>query len=549
MKEPKDTFRGSNKSTWWVCNCGKETFIPTCRVTSGPNPSCGKCNLLPEEYFENAKFGKLRMKNPKATYLGSPRIIEWVCDCGREMKCSIASVCRGITKTCGKCDILPASHFESTKYGKLTLITPQDLHRVSGKIVEWQCDCGKTIKTKVGYVLGGDTKSCGKCTVIPKDKFNTTKYGRLTIKNPILEDIHPGSNKKLTWNCSCGEQANASIHNVVKGLIVSCGKCFDKATSWYEKNERTLKQLKTPIHPCQIPPGNLMALETITRTCYSFKALCGLCQSEYHPMWDNIRTGGSLSCGCSANRTSGAQKEISSYINSMDIETILEYDLNGRKYDICVPDHNMLIEYHGLKWHRGEVSKRRDAKKYNNAIEHKFEFMVIFEDEWLHNREFVESILRNRFKKSQAKSLRPKECTIESVSLVNNHSITEVIYNVFFQEKELASILFKRSESNKWELNEMISNPEFRIHGIWSKLLKQFVHDYSPSSIVGYSNNRLFSGIVYEKMGFSLGQIEEPRSFWTNGSKRFNDYELTEKEKKHRVWDIGRKRWIFNCIV
>jgi hypothetical protein len=107
----------------------------------------------------------------------------------------------------------------------------------------------------------------------------------------------------------------------------------------------------------------------------------------------------------------------------------------------------------------------------------------------------------------------------------------------------------------------MSSDPGFRIHGVWSKVLQIFKDNYSFKSIVSFSDNRLFSGGVYAKMGFVKDGDVRQDYYWVKGSKRHHKSALrkTEEEKKtgkteielreaqgyKRIWDVGKTRWVY----
>ena len=74
----------------------------------------------------------------------------------------------------------------------------------------------------------------------------------------------------------------------------------------------------------------------------------------------------------------------------------LEFKVGKLTYDIFVPTKNLLIEYNGLKWHSKSSSKMRDVRKYENAIEHKYDYLMIFEDEWEHDRTKMECIIKDK---------------------------------------------------------------------------------------------------------------------------------------------------------
>jgi hypothetical protein len=234
-------------------------------------------------------------------------------------------------------------------------------------------------------------------------------------------------------------------------------------------------------------------------------------------MMDSIRIGEALTCGCTSNKSSLAQREISHFIESLGSETVVEYPINGLKYDIAVPEFKTVIEYHGLKWHSGADSKKRDINKFENAVKSGWEFISIFEDEWRENTDKVKNLLTNRFKKHFGQiKLRPSKCEIKSIdyksadTFLNLHHYIgackpHISYGVFYQNKLICIMSFKtptRQSSHPWELVRMASDPEFRVYGIWSKLIRKFIQEFQPSSIVSFSDNRLFGGQVYGKMGF-----------------------------------------------
>jgi hypothetical protein len=176
-------------------------------------------------------------------------------------------------------------------------------------------------------------------------------------------------------------------------------------------------------------------------------------------------------------------------------------------------------------------------------------------------------------------SLRPSKVEIRSISsdlaspfYDQFHYIgkcnAKVHYGVFFGEKLIAAMSFshptRQHIKHPFELIRMASDPEFRVHGIWSKILKLFTKEYSPSSVVSFSDNRLFSGGVYEKIGFKLDGEIRPDYYWVKGNRRFHKSGLrkTEAEKLtgltetilrenqgyKKIWDLGKKRWVYDSL-
>jgi hypothetical protein len=283
-------------------------------------------------------------------------------------------------------------------FGSLKQKCPKDTLSGSCKYDMWVCDCGNETKAQINNVFNGNTKSCGKCNEVSKDTMSTKKFGRLKQKYP--KNTSPGSNKSDMWVCDCGKETNAITRNVFNGHTKSCGHCSSIVKNWYQKNKSVITAQKTPIQPGFILNGPIEILEIITNTHKPILARCAVCKKEYKPMWDNIRAGKSLTCGCTSSRTSKQAIEILEFIESLGFETTFNHKIinNVRKsnyepkfleYDVFVHSKNLLIEYDGKRWHEMKGSKERDDRKHENAINSNYEFIRIKEVEWKKDKDSV----------------------------------------------------------------------------------------------------------------------------------------------------------------
>ena len=397
-------------------------------------------------------------------------------------------------------------------------------------------------------------------------------FNNLIIETPC--DIKPGSNKKIWWRCKCGGRTFVAPCCVISGNTKSCGKCRDNIEQWFNLNKILIKAIKCPVY--KLPDGGMQPLEPpILRTDQPFKTNCPACNDIYYPILDNIKQGTSLTCGCASYRVSSGQKSVNSFIESFNIESKLEYKVNKLAYDIFVPSHNLLIEYHGLKWHSVDGSKARDTKKFRNAVESGYQFLSIFEDEWKYNQEKVKALLMNKLGVIKSIPLRPQKCDILPIIsqeadafYIKFHYIGKCLpkltYGVFYDSQLIACISFShptRQSKHPWELVRMASDPTYKIHGIWSKLFKKFVAENSPSSVVSFSDNRLFQGLVYEKLGFKFDGNVTPDYYWVKADRRHHKSALRKKGAERtcgltetqlrtaqgyeKVWDLGKKRWLY----
>ena len=117
-----------------------------------------------------------------------------------------------------------------------------------------------------------------------------------------------------------------------------------------------------------------------------------------------------------------------------------------------------------------------------------------------------------------------------------------------------------------WELVRYVSDG--KVQGGAGKLFHHFVKTHHPSSIVSFSWNHLFTGGMYEKLGFKVDKQLPPdytyvdpkhcRRLHKSGfqlsklARKFENFDknLSEKENceaagYYRIYDCGKTRWIW----
>jgi len=564
---------GSKKKVGWLCDCGRTLQAVVKNVTGGGSSSCGRCNEISAEEMAVRRFGRLRMREPAAVSPHSHRRVGWLCDCGKETVAIINDVFSGKTVSCRRCNEVSAEEMAARRFGRLRMRDPSAVTSGSTKKVWWMCDCGKESLVTIASVFAGLTTSCNRCNEATKDETEGV-FGRLRLDVPRA--INRGSNLKTTWSCACGNKAEVEPHRVFSGLTGSCGRCYLKAREWWSSNQETIRSLKCPVDPSSIP-GPFRALDVILATKHPFRAVCMACGREYFPLWENIRQGRSVTCGCSYGKISSLNLLVRDIVTSSGLEAELEHEVGGLAYDVFVPSRNLLIEVNGLRWHSMPGAREVDRRKYENALAHGHDFMMLFEDEV--RRPFLPDLIRNRIGAVRPVSLRPSRCEVRRVRSAESspfyglrHYIgpcrARVHYGVFNGAEMVACASFstptRQNSAHPWELVRMASDPRFRIHGIWGHIMAVFVRDFRPSSVVSFSENRLFGGSVYEKIGFRHDGDIRPDYSWTDGRRRYHksglrkrgdernsgltEAQLRESEGYRKVWDLGKKRWVWCSI-
>jgi hypothetical protein len=411
-------------------------------------------------------------------------------------------------------------------------------------------------------------KTCGKCGEIVLEHgqayFDFTYFGESTT-------VSPGSKKKLPFKCRCGTVKNISVGSITRRDVKKCGSCHAPVDSWYEKNKDEIRSIKCPASEGDFPSGGVIPLETVPNTTSSFEAICPACLGTYRPHLHSIKRGVSLTCGCTNDTVPKWNHQLAEFLKSIGENVVCEFPMGGFSYDIAIPGKNLLIELHGLRWHSGSLSRQRDAKKFTLAKENGYGVIVLFEDEWKKKRDMMELIIANRLGRNDPKKLRPKDCEIKTISAKCSFEFYEkfhyiggtsssVHYGIFRLGELIGCMSFRKPVrqkcSGEYEISRMAMNPGYRVHGVWSKILQSFAKSQEARSVMTFSDDRLFTGRVYEAMGFKKDGKVRPDYYWAKNGKRHHKSSLrkpngcseTENDLRtsqgySKIWDYGKTRW------
>jgi hypothetical protein len=281
------------------------------------------------------------------------------------------------------------------------------------------------------------------------------------------------------------------------------------------------------------------------------------------------------------NNRSGYEAEICNFLDEHNVQHLTNYKINNTKLeiDILLSDLNIGIEFNGLYWHN-ELFKPQNYHIDKTFICNKLgiDLIHIFEDEWIYKKDIVKSILLNKLNKIDTK-IYGRKCEIREVSskdsktfLDENHIQgnvnSKVRLGLYFNNELVSLMTFSRGrvimggKKNEWELNRFCNKLNTNVIGSASKLLKYFINVYKPIKLVSYSDIRLFSGKLYEKLNFKLVSQSKPNYWYIIGDKRHYRFNFkksnlvrdgynpnkTEKQimfdrKIYRIYDCGNLRW------
>jgi hypothetical protein len=164
----------------------------------------------------------------------------------------------------------------------------------------------------------------------------------------------------------------------------------------------------------------------------------------------------------------------------------------------------------------------------------------------------------------------------KSIFLEKNHiqgdDVSSIKLGLFFENELISVMTFIKARYDKgyeYELSRYCNKLNTNIVGGASKLFKFFLETHNPTSVMTYSDRRLFSGLVYKQIGMSFLTHTIPGYYYFNKNnctpinrinfqkhklekklKIFNS-ELTEWENMQvngfdRIWDCGHFKYVWN---
>jgi very-short-patch-repair endonuclease len=269
--------------------------------------------------------------------------------------------------------------------------------------------------------------------------------------------------------------------------------------------------------------------------------------------------------------------EISKYDNSFTMHE--KKVLNGYEIDIYSEKYKIGIEYDGLRWHNELFTENNyHLNKTELCKENGVRLIHVFEDEWINKREIVlsrilsiigiykERIMGRKCKLSIITSKEVKEFTCKnhlqgyvpsSINIGLNDEKGNLVSVMTFGGKRISN--GSKSNQGEYEMIRYCSKIGVQVIGGAEKMLKYFIKEYKPLSIISYCDRRWSNGDLYEKLGFKLNNVSAPSYYYVIGKERKNRFSLrkdilvkkygcpndmTEREfcksqKWYRIYDCG----------
>lgn len=272
--------------------------------------------------------------------------------------------------------------------------------------------------------------------------------------------------------------------------------------------------------------------------------------------------------------------------------------IKPREVDMYLPEKKLAVEYCGMYWHSHHdadderKNRHKHFEKYTQCQEQGVRLLTIYETEWAERGPAIRRLLRNAIGKSRGK-LMARKCDLRTVSDAEARAFYEKYhpqggdgsgehYALFWKGKMVACMRFvfgandrgAGASSRSWTLGRYATR--VTVAGAASRLFNGFLTDHYHPSVKSFSDNRYFSGGMYEQLGFVLEEEVapdyrvwspkiglRPKSHYQRRllPKRLQEHGAadsfdpktdprTEREMTYlmgcgRVYDCGKKRWVW----
>ena len=467
-------------------------------------------------------------------------------------------------------------HFDNVTF-------PQRMFHINNNKFDIQkCEiCGEHVKWKNGR---GYNKTCSKTchdiylqsVVIYKHSNDLKQQMSVDVKNRFEingEEIKEKSRK--TCNEKYGvdnfSQTNDFIEKSIKSNLEKYGSEWNQQTekSKIENRKRNFENSQNTIAIRYIIEQGYNVIDRITytfQTCYNIK--CLKCNEIFEISHNQILHRKSrnqeicTNCNPIQKPYSFAEKELSEFLKSIYSGKIIQNDrklINPYELDIYIPDLNLAIEYNGLYWH-SDLYKPDNyhLQKTNLCNEKGIRLIHIFEDNWLYKTDICKSILQTAISPQLNQKIFARKCEIKEINLDNTNKFLEenhingrimtqsICYGLYYNNELVSLMSFKGNILQRYAIKLNTT-----IIGGAEKLFKKA----NLQNCITYCDISLFSGKIYERLGFQFVRRSIPNFMFVNIDEKLNGYYKRISKQSIRKYRTDYKREndtmprIYNCGI
>ena len=190
----------------------------------------------------------------------------------------------------------------------------------------------------------------------------------------------------------------------------------------------------------------------------------------------------------------------------------------------------------------------------------------VYECEWIHSREKIESLLRIALGCGCSK-IGARQCEVRKIgnkmaqafnekNHLQGHRNAQVTYGLFYKGELQQLMSFSKTKYNRnlknendWERIRGCPGSNNVIVGGVSRLFKSFVKEYNPDAVFSYCDFNKFDGRGYEAIGMKFAGYTGPDKFYVDRA----GYKIGRNPKKRKeleescttIYGAGSKKYIW----
>jgi len=301
---------------------------------------------------------------------------------------------------------------------------------------------------------------------------------------------------------------------------------------------------------------------------------CNICGHVFDRFPHNhIQYGACPHCAISCG-----QREIADFVDTHTPIIINDRRvLRPLELDIFAPQHNIAIEYHGLRWHsynQRETPREKTylQSKYYIANAASVRLLQIYDFQWDTKRHIIESMIMHLLGKSNR--LNARDLTISIIEPARASAFFQATHLRGYKPSTITFGLTNRDElvmamsltrhADIYEIARMSTTLNCAVRGGVSRLLKHAINElHTP--IFTYADLMHSTGAGYSAANMRLTSITRPGYFYYRGNTRLSRHQC-QPNKLHkllghhdpnlseslnmfnngfrRVWDAGHMKFI-----
>lgn len=268
-----------------------------------------------------------------------------------------------------------------------------------------------------------------------------------------------------------------------------------------------------------------------------------------------------------------------------------------KELDIYAPWANLAVEYCGEYWHAASSAEEERKDRTRHLDKHRaceaagIRLLTVYESEWLKNPSAIKRLIRNALGKSRG-SVMARKCSVEVIGSSEAAAFFDryhpqggagwgQTYALRYCGKLVACMRFTFGANDRgvgservWTLTRYATSVS--VPGGASRLFSAFRTETGADMVKSFSDNRYFTGAMYERLGFDMEEETPPdyqvyhpktgllpKTAWQRKKipARIRDLgaadnfdpatdprserDMTYALGAQRMFDCGKKRWVW----